>query len=208
MCRGKKKHFHLIAVILIAAGVGVWLVNYSLMNTSSLPILADIGTDFELTASGGKRIRLTDYRGRIVIVFFGYTSCPDVCPTSLYTLKLVMNKLGKDTGQVQVLLITVDPERDSAERLREYVSYFYPGFIGLTGTLKEITRVAKAYLTEFRKEPPLPGGGYQVSHGAFFYVLDRQGRVRVLHDPTSTPAQIAADVRSLLAERKGFIFPE
>ena len=206
MGKGKQKYFLLIAVLLIATGLGMWLANQGVMNTSSLPILADIGTDFELTATGGARIGLKDYRDRIVIVFFGYTSCPDVCPTGLYTLKKVMDKLGKDSAQVQVLLITVDPERDSAERLREYVSYFHPDFVGLTGTLKEITRVAKTYLTEFKKEPPSPGGGYQVSHGAFFYLLDRQGRVRVLHDPTSTPAKIAADVRSLLAERKGFIF--
>jgi protein SCO1/2 len=175
-----------------------------MMNKSSLPVLADIGTDFELTASGGTRISLKDYRGKIVIVFFGYTSCPDVCPTGLSTLKQVINKLGKDSEQLQVLLITVDPERDSAERLREYVTYFHPDFVGLTGTQNEIARVAKKYLTEFRKEPPSPGGSYQVNHSAFFYLLDRQGRVRVLHDPTSTPAQIATDVRSLLAERKGF----
>jgi len=206
MGKRKQKHFTLIAVMLIATGLGIWMANYSVMNTSSLPVLADIGTDFELTATGGTRIGLKDYRDRVVIVFFGYTTCPDVCPTGLYTLKQVMDKLGKDSGQVQVLLITVDPERDSAERLRDYVSHFHPDFIGLTGTLKEITGTAKAYLTEFRKEPPLPGGGYQVSHSAFFYLLDKQGRVRVLHDPTSTPAQITADVRSLLAERKGFIF--
>ena len=198
MEKGKQKYLLLIAALLIATGLVMWLANQGIMNTSSLPVLADIGTDFELTAADGARIRLKDYRDRIVIVFFGYTSCPDVCPTGLYTLKQVMDKLGKDSGQVQVLLITVDPERDSAERLREYVGHFHPGFIGLTGTLKEITGVANAYLTEFRKEPPLPGGGYQVSHSAFFYLLDRQGRVRALHDPTSTPAQIAADVRSLL----------
>jgi len=200
MGKSKQKHLFLIAVMLIAAGLGMWIANYSAKNKSSLPILADIGADFELTATDGTRIRLKDYRDRIVIVFFGYTSCPDVCPTGLYTLKQVMDKLGKDSGQVQVLLITVDPERDSAERLREYVSHFHPAFIGLTGTPQEIARVAKAYLTEFKKEPPLPGGGYQVSHSAFFYLLDKQGRVRVLHDPTSTPAQIAADVRGLLAE--------
>jgi len=206
MDKGKQKRFLLIAALVIATGLGAWLVNQGMMNTSSLPVLADIGTDFELTAADGARVRLRDYRDRIVIVLFGYTSCPDVCPTGLYTLKQVMDKLGEDSGQVQVLLITVDPERDSAERLREYVSYFHRDFIGLTGTLKEITGVAKAYLTDISKEPPLPGGGYQVNHSAFFYLLDRQGRVRVLHDPTSTPAQIATDVRSLLAERKGFIF--
>jgi protein SCO1/2 len=206
MGKAKRKYLLLIAVILGAAGLGAWVANERMINTSSLPVLADIGSDFELTATGGERIRLMDYRDRIVIVFFGYTSCPDVCPASLYTLKQVVDELGKDSAQVQVLLITVDPERDSAERLREYVSYFHPGFIGLTGTLKEITSVAKAFLTEFRKEPPSPSGDYLVSHGTFFYLLDRQGRVRVLHDPISTPAQIAADVRSLMAEPKGFIF--
>jgi protein SCO1/2 len=206
MGKSKKKHFLLIAVMLIATGLGIWVANYSMMNTSSLPILADIGTDFELTAADETRISLKDYRDHIVIVFFGYTSCPDVCPTGLYTLKQVMHKLGKDSRQVQVLLISVDPERDSAERLREYVSYFHRDFIGLTGTLEEITRVAKAYLTDFMKEPPLPDGGYQVSHGVFFYLLDKQGRVRALHDPTSTTAQIVMDVRSLLAEHKEFVF--
>jgi protein SCO1/2 len=117
-----------------------------------------------------------------------------------------MDRLGDESGQVQVFLITVDPERDSAEKLKTYVSYFHPDFIGLTGTPNEIAGAAKAYLTQFEKEPPLPGGSYQVSHSTFFYLLDRQGRVRVLHNPTSTPAQITADVQSLLAEREGLFF--
>jgi len=206
MEKKKQKYFVLITVILIASVLGMWLANHRMKNLSSLPILADIGTDFKLTAAGNARVRLQDYRNQIVIVFFGYTSCPDVCPTSLYTLKHVMNKLGKDSEQVQVFMITVDPERDSAERLREYTQHFHPDFIGLTGTLNEITKVAKTYLTEFRKEPPTPDGNYQVTHSAFFYLLDKQGQVRALHDPTSTPEKIAADVYSLLAERKGFIF--
>ncbi len=200
--KGKQKHFLLIAALVIATGLGIWLANQGRLNTSSLPVLADIGTNFELAAADGTRIMLKDYRGRIVIVFFGYTSCPDVCPTGLHTLKQVMRNLGKDSSQLQVFLITVDPERDSAERLQKYVNYFHRDFIGLTGTLEEITQVAKSYLTDFMKEPPLPDGGYQVSHGAFFYLLDKQGRVRTLHDPTSTPAQIATDVQKLLAESK------
>ena len=202
----KKKYLLLFVVMLIATGSGIWLANIRLMNTSSLPVLADIGADFELMTTGGTRIGLKDFRDRIVIVFFGYTSCPDVCPTGLYTLRQVMDQLGDDAGQVQVLLITVDPERDSAERLQEYTGYFHPDFIGLTGTPTEITGVARAYQTQVEKEPPLPGGNYLVTHSTFFYLLDRQGRVRVLHDPTSTAAQITADVRSLLVERKGFIF--
>jgi protein SCO1/2 len=99
MEKGKQKYLLLIAALLIATGLVMWLANQGIMNTSSLPVLADISTDFELTAADGARIRLKDYRDRIVIVFFGYTSCPDVCPTGLYTLKQVMDKLGKDSGQ-------------------------------------------------------------------------------------------------------------
>lgn len=190
----------LIAVLLIITASGIWIAKRNAMNSVSLPILADLGSDFVLTGAGGKRVALKEYRDKVVILFFGYTSCPDVCPTGLYTLRRVMDKLGEDSIKAQVLLITVDPERDSADRLREYVGHFHPDFIGLTGTLKEITMVAKSYLTEFKKESPSADGGYQVSHGAFFYLLDQQGQVRTLHDPTSTPAQIAADVQSLLLE--------
>jgi len=201
-----QKRFLLIAAILIAVGLGMWIADLKMMNASSLPVLSDIGTDFELTATDDARISLKDYRGRIVIVFFGYTSCPDVCPTGLYTLKKVMYELGKDSKQLQVLFISVDPERDSAERLQEYVSFFHRDFIGLTGTLEETTRVANAYLAQFIKEPVLPDGGYQVSHSAFFYLLDKQGRARVLHDPSSTAEQIVMDVHSLLDEYDEFIF--
>lgn len=196
----RSKYYLLIAVLLIITVAGVWVAKRSAMNSASLPILADLGSDFVLTGADGKRVGLKDYRDKVVILFFGYTSCPDVCPTGLFTLKRVMDKLGKDSAKVQVLLITVDPERDSADRLREYVGHFHSGFIGLTGTLKEITVVAKSYLTQFRKESPSPGGGYQVSHSAFFYLLDQKGQVRKLHDPASTPAQITADVQSLLRE--------
>ncbi len=202
----KKKYLSLILLMLMAAGFGLWIANYSATDTTSLPILADIETDFDLATSGNARARLKDYRDHIVIVFFGYTSCPEVCPTGMYNLKQVMDILGDTAEQVQVLLITVDPERDTAEQLQEYVSHFHPDFTGLTGTLEEITKVANGYLTEFKKGPPFPDGSYHVGHSTHYYVLDKQGRARALHDLAASPALIAADVRNLLVERSRRFF--
>lgn len=198
MSAEKRYYFFLFALLATVAATGIWIAKSSESDSTSLPVLADFGTDFELAGPGNKRIGLKDYRNQVIILYFGYTYCPDVCPTDLYTLKQVMGQLGKKSTQVQVLMITVDPERDSADRLQKYVEYFHPDFIGLSGSLKEITRVAKAYLTDFSKEPATSDGGYQVSHNAFIYLLDKKGRVRVLHDPVSTPEQIAVDIRTLL----------
>ncbi len=154
-----------------------------------------------MSGAGGDRVNTRDYRGQVVILFFGYTHCPDVCPNSMYTLKMVMDLLDGDSDRVQVLMVTVDPERDSAGHLQEYVSYFHPRFIGLTGTQEEIAEVAKKYSAQYEKDSASSDGGYQVSHSAFFYLLDQEGRVRALHDPRSSAAQIVADVQALLADR-------
>jgi protein SCO1/2 len=196
----RSKYFLIITIVILAITMGYWIAKRSAMNSSSLPILSDFGADFKLIVAGGKRVGLNDYKDKVVMLFFGYTFCPDVCPTGMYVLKQVMHTLGTDSTQLQVIMISVDPERDSVDRLQKYVQYFHPSFIGLTGTLKEINQVTKAYLTSFKKEPPSENGDYQVSHGAFFYLLDKQGRVRKLHGPISTPAQIVTDVKSLLAE--------
>jgi protein SCO1/2 len=200
----KSTYFFLIAVLVITTGAGIWLSKADIGSSRSLPVLADFGADFELTGPGNKRVQLKDYRDQVVIIFFGYTYCPDVCPTGLYTLQHVMQRLGKQSTQVQVLMITVDPERDTVEHLQKYVTHFHSDFIGLTGSLEDITRVTKAYLTDFKKEAPAVDGSYQVSHNAYFYILDKKARVRVLHDPVSTPEQIAVDIRSLLDEGNGF----
>jgi len=202
MCANKLKNYLLAGGMLMALGLGVlavtWSEKRSATQQASLPVLADIGGDFELTGSGGTHIALKNYRGQVVILFFGYTYCPDVCPTSMYTLKRAMDLLGPVSEQVQVLMVTVDPERDSADHLQKYVSHFHPRFIGLSGKPKEIDRVAKAYLVHYEKDASI-GATYLVGHSAFFYLLDQQGRVRVLHDPRSTPENIAADVQRLLA---------
>lgn len=166
----------------------------------ALPVIADLGGDFELLRAGGKRVRLQDYRGRVVLLFFGYTYCPDVCPASLYTLKVAMDDLGQAADQVQAIMITVDAERDSPEHLQQYVHYFHPQFLGLGGTTDEIEKAARQYHVYHEKGKSLPGGGYVVNHSAYLYLLDKQGKVRALFGAGAKPGDVADSVWQLLQE--------
>jgi protein SCO1 len=161
------------------------------------PVIADLGGDFELSRAGGARVRLQDYRGRVVLLFFGYTHCPDVCPTALHTLKLAMEELSEAIEQVQVIMVTVDPERDSPEHLEQYVRYFHPRFVGLSGTTQQIDRVAQQYRVHHQRGYSAPGG-YSVSHSGYIYLLDKRGRVRALLGAGAKQAEIADGVRQLL----------
>lgn len=191
-----------VAVVVVAAGVLVAF--HATMGKPSrahaLPVIADVGGDFELSRAGGARVYLHDYRGRIVLLAFGYTYCPDVCPTTLSTLKVAMDDLGKAADRVQVVMVTVDPERDTAEHLEQYVRYFHPQFVGLSGTTQEIAQVARQYRVHYQKGQSLPGGGYQVSHSAHIYLLDTEGRLRTLLSAGARHAEIADGVRQLLQE--------
>jgi len=165
--------------------------------SSALPVIADLGGDFELSRAAGARVRLQDYRGQVVLLFFGYTHCPDICPTTLHTLKLAVEELSEATEQVQVIMVTVDPERDSPEHLDQYVRYFHPRFVGLSGTTKQIDRVARQYRAHHQRGKPAPGG-YSVSHSGYIYLLDKEGRVRALFGAGAKQADIADGVRQLL----------
>ncbi len=160
----------------------------------SLPVIEDLGGDFELSAAGGKRVRLQDFRGRPVLLFFGYTHCPDVCPATLVTLKQAAEAL---EHRVQVIMISVDPERDSPDDLGKYMSYFDPRFVGLSGTAGEIDVVAREYRV-FRQKVEKAGGGYSVSHGAHVYLLDANGKVRALFGAQASQSEIAESARQIL----------
>jgi protein SCO1 len=164
-----------------------------------LPVIADLGGDFELARAGGAMTRLQDYRGKIVLLFFGYTHCPDVCPTTLQTLRLAMDELGVASERAQVIMVSVDPERDTPELLERYVRYFDPRFVGLSGTTERIDEVARKYRVHRRKTPSA-GGGYSVSHSPYIYLLDRHGRTRALFGDATRQAEIADGVRQLLAD--------
>ena len=159
---------------------------------------ADYGKSLQLTGHDGKPRTLGDFAGKAVVVTFGFTHCPDVCPTILADLAGVLKKLGPDAQRVQVLFVSVDPERDSAEGLAKYVTAFDPGFLGLRGDAEATQRTAKEFKIFFEKRKT--GDSYTVDHSAQSYVIDPKGRLRlfVRHDRIS--ADLAEDLRTLLKE--------
>ncbi len=157
--------------------------------------------DFELKDQEGKRVKLSDYtkQNKLVFVFFGYTHCPDVCPTALSTLAQVMKYLGDDAKRVQVLFISVDPERDTPEVLKGYVPFFYPTFVGLTGSEEEIRKVAKEYKAYYRKVEGESKAGYLVDHSATIYLITPNMKIKLLYTPSKQePDKMAEDVKYLL----------
>ena len=163
---------------------------------------ADFGKELALTGHDGKPRALADFRGKAVVLFFGYAHCPDICPTTLVEMAGVMKALGKEAERVQVLFVTVDPERDTAAVLGHYVPAFDPRFLGLYGDPAATQRAAKEFKIFYEKRPGNAPGAYTVDHSGQSYVIDPQGRLRlfVRHDRIAT--DLAEDLRSLLAEKR------
>lgn len=159
---------------------------------------ANYARDFSLTDASGKRRSLSEFRGKVVAVFFGFAQCPDVCPTTLSDLAQIKEKLGADGERLQVVFITVDPQRDTPEILGSYVSSFDPSFIGLTGTADEISATAREFKVFFQKVPGKTETSYTIDHTAGSYVFDKEGRVRLFVRHAATADAIAADVKQLL----------
>ncbi|MDR3370132.1 SCO family protein [Rhodoferax sp.] len=155
-----------------------------------------IGGQLDMTDQNGRRRKLSDFRGKVVLIFFGYTRCPDVCPTTLSNLARVMNLLGPDADKSQVLWVTVDPERDTAEILRNYVPNFNPKFIALRGSAAKTDALARRFHVNYQILEYQ--GATLVDHSAYGYLIDTSGktRVKLLYDLTAE--QIAADVQKFL----------
>ena len=155
--------------------------------------------DFTLTNQDGEKVTLGDFKGKAVFMFFGYTHCPDICPVTLANLNGAVNELGNDKDKVQVIFVTVDPERDSREELKKYVTYFNKDFIGLTGTPDEIKNVADSYHVFYMKEEDGSDNGYLMGHTSSVYLINPEGRI-VLRYPQSKmdPKEIAKDVERIL----------
>jgi protein SCO1/2 len=158
---------------------------------------ADFGKNFTLTDHTGKTRSLSDYQGKVVLIFFGFTQCPDVCPTTLAELSEVMKKLGSGADRVQVLFITVDPERDTQTVLGQYVPAFDPRFVGLTGSVEQIAAVAKDFKAFYQKVPT-PNGSYTVDHFSGMYAFDATGRIRLFIRYRAPMDSVVADVKNLL----------
>ncbi|QEL56895.1 SCO family protein [Chromobacterium paludis] len=156
-----------------------------------------MGGSFTLTDFHGQPRSLDAYKGKVLALFFGYTHCPDVCPTTMLEYATVMKQLGADADKVQVVFVSVDPERDTPKVLAGYVPYFDKRFMGLTGTLEQVEKVKKQYKVVAQKVPT-PGGGYSVDHSSGSYLLDKEGKLRVFEAYGTPAASLAYDIKQLL----------
>ena len=159
---------------------------------------ADFVGDFELLDHHGAKRQMSDYQGKVVVLFFGYTHCPDVCPTAMADMAKMMKLLGSDANQVQVLFVTLDPERDNQQVLAEYVPSFDERFVGLYGNAQQTAEVAKRYKVFFEKKDVAGKSGYTIDHSAGAFVFDKAGKVRIYFRNGQKPNEMASDLKQLL----------
>lgn len=189
--------FGLLALIGVVMGI-----TYAMPKTEkfrgTLYEPAQAAPDFSLSRSDGSEYRLNQQRGKVVLLFFGYTSCPDVCPTTLAELRKIDSEVANGTNQVQVVFVTVDPERDTPEKIQKYVSIFNPDFIGLSGSESELSPIWKAYgvYREIDKSTTT-ATGYLVTHTARLYVIDKDGNLRLSYSYGSATEDIVHDLKIL-----------
>lgn len=196
---------HLAALLaLLVAG----LLLSACQHTAPLPLqLTNISghmpdLDFKLTDDHGKAVTGADYRGKVVLLYFGYTHCPDVCPLTLAHLHADMEKLGTLADGARILFVSVDPARDTPEVLHKYVNAFDKRAVGLSGSARAVEALSKRYRSAFTREPSGPNGNYEVSHSSAIYIFDREGRARVLATPAASQDAIVHDLRLLLSSGK------
>jgi protein SCO1 len=191
-------------ILLIVAGVlagaaAIMLVVVLVTGRDTLPSAraSAIGGPFRLIDQSGRTVTEADLRGHPFLVFFGFTHCPDICPTTLFEVSEVLGKLGPDAERVTALFITIDPERDTPAAMKDYLSSFNPRLVGLTGDAAAIAGVAKAYRV-YVKKVPLDNGDYTMDHTALVYLMDKQGRFVAPFNLKRTPEDAAADLRRYL----------
>ena len=186
----------MIVIFLTAKGA---LAHSNLQKSEKLEIFESIGGNFTLQSSRNHLASLKDYHGQVVVMFFGYTACPDTCSITMAVLKQVIEKLGKRMDQVQPLFITVDPKRDTPEQMKNYLSFFHPNFIGLTGTKEEILEVAENYGSAYMKNPTIDSeSSYLMIHTGYVYLIDQSGQVRAIYPKNTEVKQMVHDIYGLL----------
>ena len=201
---------HVILRAIACLGVGLWLT-LTVATAGDAPARSaaeimdilmwnrePVGGPFTLTDQAGHERSDRDFRGRLMLVYFGFTTCPDVCPTDLQAIGLALDKLGRDADSVQPIFITVDPERDTASHLADYVSLFHPRLIGLTGSSDAIRKVADAYKVYYAKVP-LQDADYTVDHTAYIYLMDRDGSYLGFFPPGTSADRMVEIIKPRLA---------
>lgn len=179
-----------------------WILAFGLLVVSSA-LAVSPGGDFELKDPAGRSVRLSEFRGKVVLLSFGFTHCPDICPTELLQFAQLMSNLGPDSARVQPIFISVDPARDTPEVLSKYVGAFSPKILPLTGTRAELMKVTQLYGTYFKYVKTGGGLGYTVDHSGNTYVIDARGKLEAVY-PFGTPLEeIEHSVRTLLPSNGG-----
>lgn len=161
----------------------------------------DYGKSLALKDATGRVRTLEDFRGKVIVLFFGFTQCPDVCPSTLGQIAAAVKQLGADAARVQVLFVSLDPERDTPQLLARYLGAFDPGFVGLYGTPEDTRRTAQEFKVFFEKRPGTAPDRYTIDHGSQSYVLDGNGRLRLFVRHDRIAEDLPADLRTLLGER-------
>jgi protein SCO1/2 len=161
------------------------------------PAPSAIGGPFRLVDHNGQTVTDADLKGKPFLVFFGFTHCPDICPTTLFEVSEILGKLGGDADRVNAFFVTVDPERDTQEKLKDYLSSFHPRLRGLTGDAAAIAAMEKTYRV-YSKKVPLDGGGYTMDHTALVYLMDKDGRFVAPFNMKRKPEDAAAELRKYL----------
>ena len=185
----------LLAVFMAACGSP----KQSLINLYGTDITgADFAKDFDLLDHHGEKRQLKDYLGKTVVMFFGYTHCPDVCPTTMADMAKVMKLLGDDANKVQVLFVTLDPERDTQEVLAKFVPSFDSRFVGLYGNAAQTAETAKTYKVFFEKKDTAGKSGYTIDHSAGSFVYDKAGKIRIYFKYGQKPNEMVSDLKQIL----------
>jgi cytochrome oxidase Cu insertion factor (SCO1/SenC/PrrC family) len=187
-----------LLTVLVICGVLLYRLVMERVTPGIVSGEALIGGPFELTDQDGNKVTDQTYKGKLMLIYFGFTFCPDACPTALGVMSAALDKLDVAADRVVPILITVDPERDTPPVLKDYVSNFHPRMVGLTGTPEQVAQVAKAYRVFYQKASGATAEDYLMDHTLLIYLMDREGKYLKHFPPDATPDQIADEIRKHL----------
>ncbi|MBP6176884.1 MAG: SCO family protein [Anaerolineales bacterium] len=188
-----------IVVVMLGLAVGVYFFRPHTFHGTVIQS-PEPSFDFKLTGKDGD-VSLNDYRGKLVLIYFGYTFCPDICPATLANVGQALRNLGEDkASEVQTIMISLDPERDTPQKLAEYVTHFHPSFIGITGTEQDIAQVTSLYGIFYQVQPGSDATGYLIDHTATLLVIDREGYLKLVFPFGVTVDEIADDLEYMLRQ--------
>lgn len=187
----------IIAAFAVSLAVGLLLMTWLMGDLRKVAAPAAIGGPFQLADQSGKAVTEKDMKGRPTLIFFGFTHCPDVCPTSLFEISEVLRAMGKDADKVNAFFVSVDPERDTQAAMKDYLSSFDPHLKGLTGNSEQVAKVLTAYRV-YAKKVPLKDGDYTMDHTALVYLMDRDGNFVAPFNMKRKPEEAAAELKRYL----------